>query len=94
MENIRQVHVLASLYVNTNPRKKHVLCCEDHKNDPENSSLLENYKQENIHSTKIPLPDFSKEIKLHYHCDNNQGVYSSHLVDQSDGEVVDSSVDI
>ena len=75
------------------PRKKHVLCCEEHKGDVENSSLLEEYKKSNIFSIKSTLPNFSKEIKLNFHCDNLNQVYKSNSASEyDDGEVTDSSV--
>ena len=75
------------------PRKKHVLVCEDHKNMSENVSLLEQYKKENIYCLKSPVPDFSKQIKLSFHCDKPNQVHESHLVNLFDeDEVTDSSV--
>ena len=47
------------------PRKKHVLLCEEHKDDAENVRLLEAYKKEHILKCKS-IPDFSKEIKLSF----------------------------
>ena len=67
-------------------RKKHVLLCEDHKNDPKNRSLLEEYKKEHILKCKS-IPDFSKEIKISFH----SGSYLSDLgVDE--GEITDSGI--
>ena len=73
------------------PRKKHVLCCEEHKSSSENAKLLEEYKRDNIFSLKSPVSDFSKQIMLNFHCENK--VYTSDSVNQfDDGEVTDSSV--
>ena len=72
------------------PRKKHVLCCEEHKSSSENAKLLEEYKRDNIFSLKSPVSDFSKQIILNFHCENK--VYTSDSVNQFDGEVTDSSV--
>ena len=75
------------------PRKKHVLLCEDHKNDTENSGLLEKYKKENIDSIKTPLADFTKQIKLSFHCNKTSHACKSNMDEQFDGsEVMDSSV--
>ena len=45
-------------------RKKHVLVCHEHRDTEENKALLEEYKEKCILHQKIPLPDFSREIKL------------------------------
>ena len=75
------------------PRKKHVLCCEEHKSNAENSSLLEEYKKSIVFSIKSTLPNFSKKIKLNFHCDNLNKVYKSHSASEYNyGEVMDSSV--
>ena len=34
--------------ISSNPKKKHVLLCEDHKHDAENVNLFEKYRKENI----------------------------------------------
>ena len=67
-------------------RKKHVLLCEEHKNDPKNKSLLEEYKKEHILKCKS-VPDFSKEIKISFH----SGSYLSDLGVDED-EITDSGI--
>ena len=67
-------------------RKKHVLLCEKHKDDPKNRSLLEEYKKEHILKCKS-IPDFSKEIKISFHA----GSYSSDLGTDED-EITDSGI--
>ena len=74
------------------PRKKHILLCEDHKNDPENYSLLEKYRKEHILSLKSHLPEFSKNIKLSFHCDIPERLDESYLANQCDEEITESSV--
>ena len=75
------------------PRKKHVLCCEEHKTAAENSGLLEEYKKSNILSIKSSIPEFSKQIKLNFHCDSLSQVYKSDLsCDLEDSEVIESSI--
>ena len=49
------------------PRKKHVLVCEEHKEEAENLRLLEGYRKEHISKFSF-LPDYSKNIKLSFHC--------------------------
>ena len=49
------------------PRKKHVLVCEEHKEEAENLRLLEGYRKEHISRFSF-LPDYSKNIKLSFHC--------------------------
>ena len=68
------------------PRKRHVLLCEEHKDDPENIRLLEAYKEEHILKCKS-VPDFSKEIKLSFHS-------NSYLTDigTDEDEVTDSGI--
>ena len=44
--------------------KKHVLVCQEHATSDENQRLLEEYKQKCIHSQRVQLEEFSKEIKL------------------------------
>ena len=45
--------------------KKHVLVCEEHKNDNEN--LLQSYKERCIFSQRGELQDFSKKIQLSFY---------------------------
>ena len=48
--------------------KKHVLVCEQHKESPQNLTILQEYKNKCILKDKMPnLPNFSKEIKLSFH---------------------------
>ena len=50
------------------PRKKHVLVCNEHKNNQENKDLLQEYKSRCILKEKVvELPSFSKDIKLSFH---------------------------
>ena len=63
-------------------------CCEDHKHDAENVNLFGRYRKENILCLKSHLPDFSKNIKLSFHCDQCM----SHLANQCDEEVTESAV--
>ena len=44
------------------PVKKHILVCEEHKNDSNNQNLLNNYVQRFIRSPS--LPDFSRNLSL------------------------------
>ena len=52
------------------PRKKHVLVCEEHKDDDENKKVLEEYKKRCILCRKVELPSYSKDIKLSFHSDS------------------------
>ena len=54
-------HILHQKY----PSKKHVLVCNEHKDDQSNKDLLEKYKQKCIRSPS--LPSFSKNINLSFH---------------------------
>ena len=47
------------------PVRKHVLVCEEHKDDKENQDLLENYKQRCMKNTN--LPDFARNISISFH---------------------------
>jgi len=54
------------------PTKKHVLVCEEHKNNKQNQDTLDHYKSRCI--VRQHVPTFSKEIKLSFHAkseDNN-----------------------
>ena len=51
---------------NASAIKKHVLVCEEHKNDDANKQLLEEYRAKCI-SRNNNLPAFAKEIKLSFH---------------------------
>ena len=53
----------------THTIKKHVLVCEEHKNEETNKSLLEEYRTRCItRSCNTDLPNFAKEIQLSFHC--------------------------
>lgn len=45
--------------------RKHVLVCEEHKDDKENQDLLENFKQRCMRNTN--LPDFARNISISFH---------------------------
>ena len=48
--------------------KKHVLLCEEHKDCEENAKILESYKTKCIlRENDVPIPTYSKEIKLSFH---------------------------
>ena len=47
------------------PRRKHVLVCEDHKNDASNEEVLARYKERCINNQQAVL-EFSKNIKLSF----------------------------
>ena len=50
--------------------KKHVLVCEEHKNDDANKELMEEYRSKCIdRPNNSNLPDFAKQIKLSFHTD-------------------------
>ena len=51
---------------NTYSQKKHVLVCEEHKQD--NQASFEKYKTEEILNKKQPFEDLSKQMRLSYHC--------------------------
>ena len=54
---------------NTFTSKKHVLVCEEHKNDNSNKQLLEEYRTRCItRNCNTNLPNFAKEIQLSFHC--------------------------
>ena len=53
-------------------QKKHVLVCEEHKN--QNDDLFEKYKTAEIVGKIQTLEDFSKQIKLSYHSGANEPV--------------------
>ena len=72
------------------PRKKHVLVCEEHKEDAENLRLLEGYKKEHISRFSF-LPDYSKNIKLSFHCVTSY-VTKSTDDDADEDEIVDSTI--
>ena len=70
------------------PRKKHVLLCEEHKEDSENAELLEKYKKESILKFSS-LPEFSRDIKLFIAVSS----YAVSKVDDYDeSEIVDSAI--
>ncbi|MEM7375647.1 MAG: hypothetical protein AAF587_44050, partial [Bacteroidota bacterium] len=46
------------------PTKKHVLVCDEHKNEQQNKDILEHYKARCI--VKQPLPQYSKGIKIYH----------------------------
>ena len=53
-------------------RKKHVLCCEEHKNTQENQNLLQQFKTRCImRSQQNNLPLYSQDIQLVHHTDNS-----------------------
>ena len=53
----------------THTIKKHVLVCEEHKNDETNKTLLEEYRTRCItRSCNNDLPNFAKEIQLSLYC--------------------------
>ena len=54
------------------PVKKHVLLCEEHKEDQSNQDVLEKFKNRCMKNTT--LPDFSRQIKLGFHVN----AFSSH----------------
>ena len=63
-----------SIYTCKNPThnsmtiKKHVLVCEEHKNDEANKELMEEYRSKCINRpNNSNLPDFAKQIKLSFH---------------------------
>ncbi len=54
---------------NTFTSKKHLLVCEEHKNDVANKTLLEEYRTRCItRNCNSNLPNFAKEIQLSFHC--------------------------
>jgi len=70
--------------------KKHVLLCEEHKNNPQNEELLQQYKTRFI-LRSTDLPDFSKNISLVLHSFNttNQLPLKNH---QSSTTVTESGI--
>jgi hypothetical protein len=46
---------------------KHVLVCEEHKNDLKNKDLFEEYKLRFITNSKVEYKDFSKQMKLSFY---------------------------
>ena len=54
---------------NSYPVRKHVLVCEQHKDDEDNKQLLEKYKQRCLRNYK--LPSFAKNISLSFHTNNS-----------------------
>ena len=54
---------------NTHTSKKHLLVCEEHKNEEANKALLEEYRSRCItRNSNSDLPDFAKQIQLSFHC--------------------------
>ena len=55
--------------------RKHVLLCEEHKDDQANQDVLEHFKSRFMRSSN--LPDFSKQIKLSFHSAFKSDMFSS-----------------
>ena len=48
-------------------RKKHILVCEDHKNDKQNKEVFDEYKRRCIaRPNQVELPAYSKDLQLHH----------------------------
>ena len=74
-------------------RSKHVLLCEEHKDDQKNKDLLERYKRDSLLRFSA-LPDFSKEISNSFHvasaCHHTEDDAVEEDVDEE--EVTDSAI--
>ena len=71
------------------PRSKHVLLCEEHRDDQRNKDMLERYKKDTILKFNA-LPDYSKEISNSFIV-----VRASHHTEEDDvdeEEVTDSAI--
>ena len=55
--------------------RKHVLLCEEHKENQENQDVLEKFKSRCMRSSQ--LPEFAKQIKLSFHASYKSDVPSS-----------------
>ncbi|XP_066917852.1 uncharacterized protein [Clytia hemisphaerica] len=64
------------------PRTKHVLVCDEHKNDQHNKDVLEHYKARCI--LKQPLPTYSKNISIFHSIFKSQLIKPSPTDDQHD----------
>ena len=70
------------------PRRKHVLVCEQHKDDEKNLELLEKYKKEKMFQF---LPEHSKNVRLSFHS-SDQGSASLQDFEAEENEVADSAI--
>ena len=69
------------------PSRKHVLVCEEHKDDEANKEVLAQYKDRCIFKQKsVQLPSFSKEIKLSFHSSGN--TYNISTDEENDDSIV------
>eukprot|EP00111_Clytia_hemisphaerica_P018498 TCONS_00054742-protein len=64
------------------PIKKHVLVCEEHKTNPQNEQLLNDFKARFIRNPN--LPDCAKNIQLVHHVDIQPGDYHANANNQSE----------
>ena len=55
-------------------KSKHVLVCEDHKDDDENQELFEKYKKRFITSSKVKYKDFTQDLKLSFYAQVYAGI--------------------
>ena len=65
-------------------KSKHVLVCEEHKNDPDNMKLFDEYKLRYVTNSKSKYKDFSQNMKLSF--------YAGGHVDKCDNEQLESSI--
>ena len=75
--------------------KKHVLVCEEHKDNLQNKELLQQYKDRCILSQRIvELPTYSKEIKLSFHLSQKENTQRrvEFVVNQTEDVIVDKGI--
>ena len=51
----------------------HVLVCEEHKDEPDNVRLFEEYKMKFVKNSKTKYKDFSQQMKLSFYAGGHAG---------------------
>ena len=65
-------------------KSKHVLVCEEHKDDSDNIKLFNEYKLRFVTNSKTKYKEFSQNMKLSY--------YTGGYTGKSDNELLESSI--
>ena len=74
---------------NKYPCKKHVLVCHEHRDSEENKAILSDYKNKFILHSKVPLPDFAKDIKLSLHVHHSSIEIKSNISgEENDDDII------
>ena len=73
-------------------KSKHVLVCEEHKEDEQNKELFEKYKSRFISNSRVEYKDFTKNMTLSFYADAYSGKNNDEIEHISTQEEVEQNL--